>query len=353
MTNVPKLNGPLSELTKDFEHVPLKDIVAWINRSVEDREADAKKRGKTARPMNSFMLYRSAYAERTKKWCLMNNHQVVSSVLGASWPMETQEIKDLYIEYARIERENHANAHPGYKFTPLKSQKLGRKRKERAEENSDEEEPSDLSDPGYEPKSRRNGNKRLKMSRQESEYPASLGPRDGYFREGQNGLARSRFAATNPGKPPPAQIGASDLHGQYYQTMMRGNPQFGAIQDVVLQKAEIPSSRYETALAPSVVGLPGQDHFDLLNQHASGGEGLPSEPQLDPLLTDYNPGYTGSPVGFSNDPRLNDLSQAELAGSLFHGYSPRPNTTSKDPSDPEVVARQWAMFDQWMETKPR
>lgn len=350
MTNVPNITAPLSELTKDFEHIPLKDIVAWINRSVEDREADAKKRGKTARPMNSFMLYRSAYAERTKTWCQKNNHQVVSSVLGASWPLETQEIKDLYIDYARIERENHASAHPGYKFTPLKSQKAGRKRKEQPEEKS-EDEPSDLSDPVYEPTSRRGGNKRLRVSRQQTGYPVSLGTREEYTREGQNGLARSRFVTTNPGKPMPLPIRSSDLHGQYYQTMMRPNPQFGPnyVQDVMVQKIEAPSPRYEATSAPPAVGLPGQDHFELLNQHTSGDSGsLPNESQLDPLLTEYNTGYIASSTDMGNDPRVHDFSQAEPTAPSLAMYPSHPDGDPLDLSGPDS-SRQWAIFDQWFE----
>ena len=339
MTNVPNMTAPLSELTKDFEHIPLKDIDAWIHRPVEEREADAKKRGKTARPMNSFMLYRSAYAERCKIWCKKNNHQVVSSVLGASWPLEPQEIKDLYIEYARIERENHATAHPGYKFTPLKSHKSGRKRKG-SEENSDEEEPSDLSDPGYEPKGRRYGNKRLKISRQQTGYPVSLGSREEYTREGQDGLARSRYGATNPGKPLPLQIGP-DLHGEYYRTMVKVNPQYAQaqnhVQDLVIQKTEAPTSRYEAPSAPAV-GIPGQARPEL----------LPNESQLDPSLAEYNTDYIGSSMNLSNDPRLHDYSQAELTAPPLSMYSPGLAADTSNDLSASDSAVQWDVFDQWM-----
>ncbi|KAF2461109.1 high mobility group box domain-containing protein, partial [Lineolata rhizophorae] len=95
---------------------------AWVNRSAEVRRQEVEKRnGYITRPMNSFMLYRSAFAERTKEWCLQNNHQIVSSVSGESWPMEPPEVREMYNELAKIERLNHQAAHPDYKFSPSKA----------------------------------------------------------------------------------------------------------------------------------------------------------------------------------------------------------------------------------------
>jgi hypothetical protein len=103
---------------------------AWVQRPVEERQKEAEQRkGYITRPMNSFMLYRSAYAERTKAWCAQNNHQVVSSVSGASWPMEPPELREFYNNLAKIERHNHQLAHPNYKFSPAKPGTASRKRK--------------------------------------------------------------------------------------------------------------------------------------------------------------------------------------------------------------------------------
>ncbi|PSK45340.1 Transcription factor ste11 [Elsinoe australis] len=121
------LPGPLSEITKDSS-IPVRNIEAWVNRPVSERNEETQKRkGYIARPMNSFMLYRSAYAERTKEWCKENNHQVVSSVAGESWPMESDELRNQYNAWAKIERDNHAAAFPHYKFSPSKA---GIKRKD-------------------------------------------------------------------------------------------------------------------------------------------------------------------------------------------------------------------------------
>jgi HMG (high mobility group) box len=128
--NIPKLTAPLSVLTKDMTNVPVRDMEAWVQRSLEDRQKEAEKRkGYITRPMNSFMLYRSAYAERTKAWCSQNNHQVVSSVSGASWPLEPPEVREFYNNLAKIERHNHQLAHPNYKFSPAKPGTSNRKRK--------------------------------------------------------------------------------------------------------------------------------------------------------------------------------------------------------------------------------
>jgi hypothetical protein len=116
------LQEPLSVLTKDSD-TPLRDMEAHANRSVETRRREVEQHNmKIARPMNRFMMYRSAYAERTKKWCDQNNHQVVSKVTGQSWKMlEPKEVKDYYDRLATLERENHQRAFPDYKFSPAKA----------------------------------------------------------------------------------------------------------------------------------------------------------------------------------------------------------------------------------------
>ena len=121
-SKTPKLNAPLSELTKYMTDIPVRDMEQWVNRADDQRHQEVEKRnGYITRPMNSFMLYRSAYADRTKQWCLQNNHQVVSAVSGESWPLEPKEVRDFYNNLAKVERDNHAHAHPSYKFSPNKT----------------------------------------------------------------------------------------------------------------------------------------------------------------------------------------------------------------------------------------
>ncbi|KAJ5961943.1 hypothetical protein N7501_006884 [Penicillium viridicatum] len=117
-----KLDGPISQLTESFHTTPIKDMDAWVARSALERQDEVrKKNGKISRPMNSFMLYRSAYAERTKKLVGANNHQIVSKVAGQGWKLEPIEIRRKYEDLAKLERDNHAATHPDYKFSPNKN----------------------------------------------------------------------------------------------------------------------------------------------------------------------------------------------------------------------------------------
>ncbi|KAF2023578.1 hypothetical protein EK21DRAFT_18648, partial [Setomelanomma holmii] len=79
------------------------------------------------RPMNCFMLYRSAYLQRARIWyrqnmrcCRQNKQQAFSSLIGESWAMEDPEIREEFKSYARIEDENHKAVHKSYKFSPRK-----------------------------------------------------------------------------------------------------------------------------------------------------------------------------------------------------------------------------------------
>lgn len=114
---------PLSELALEHPDIVIADIGAYVNRSTEERLREVeqcKTPGKIKRPMNAFMLYRKAHQNLAKAHCTQNNHQVVSQVCGAAWPMEPDSVREQYNEWAKLERLNHQAAHPGYKFTPSK-----------------------------------------------------------------------------------------------------------------------------------------------------------------------------------------------------------------------------------------
>lgn len=123
---VPKLTAPLSELTKNLQHIPM-DIEAWCNRPIEQRKL--ANRIKISRPLNNFMLYKKAYRERCMAWCGVNDNRVLSNISGQSWALEPREIKQLYTHYAEVERKNHLEAHPDYKFSPKRVKRTSRKRK--------------------------------------------------------------------------------------------------------------------------------------------------------------------------------------------------------------------------------
>ena len=319
---IPKIDAPLSELTKNMDDVPVKDMHEWVNRSAEIRRREVEHRkGYVTRPMNSFMLYRSAYAERTKIWCLQNNHQVVSSVSGESWPMEPPEIRDRYNEYARVERDNHAKAHPGYKFSPSKAQNSGRKRKG-ASEDVEEEEPSDLDDADYEwrPKSgRRSRTKRNKNPNQDIGYPSSNTSLEDLGMKGLNvnlGQNMSSYQFTNPGKPLPKQIDVNALYNQYYQTNTYPSSMGSNVEDVVIRKTETPNMQYGTA--QPLVGLPGIHHYALLDQPIfDDSSAAMNDSQVDPLLLAYDNEYPVHQNDLMAEQQVQgDEDQARLFGTV-------------------------------------
>lgn len=228
-SKTPHLTAPLSVLTKDM-HVPLKDMDEWVHRPAEVRRQEVEKRnGYVTRPMNSFMLYRSAYAERTKQWCLQNNHQVVSSVSGESWPMEPPEVREQFNEWAKIERANHAAAHPDYKFSPSKT--ASKRRKD--EDSDDDEEPDGLDDPDGEYRGGRSVRQRRQPSKESPFLPSSHGfETTPYFGQQGPGMEHSQYQYIAPGHPRPSNV-AFDHNGLPY------NPQTGAyIQAAVTQQPQ-------------------------------------------------------------------------------------------------------------------
>lgn len=124
------LPGPFSE---HCQHIPARDMEAFVHRPKLDRLKEKETREKqhnknpVPRPMNAFMLYRSAYTGRCKGFLNIENHQMVSKALGESWKMESQGIRDLYNEWSATERANHHSAFPAYKFTPKKDSTAARR----------------------------------------------------------------------------------------------------------------------------------------------------------------------------------------------------------------------------------
>lgn len=247
--------------------IPIKDIAKWVHRPTEVRLQEVKeKKGYVTRPMNSFMLYRSAYAERTKVWCTQNNHQVVSSVSGESWPLEPPNIRDMYTEYATIERNNHKAAHPNYKFSPSKAQTPGRKRKG-ATQDIEANDASELEDSSYKYRSRPKAKRSRKVD-QEQRYTMTDTPINYHAYGGLEtdlGLNRSSYQVTNPGKLAPAPLDYQGLPGnRYYQPTIHPSPTAKYVEDVTFQMVQAPTQNY-SATQP-LVGLPGAQHDELLEE---------------------------------------------------------------------------------------
>ena len=302
-----------------------------MNRPAEVRRKEVEKRsGYVTRPMNSFMLYRSAFAERTKIWCLQNNHQVVSSVSGESWPMEPPAIREQYNEYARIERDNHQKAHPEYKFSPSKNQNSARKRKDIPEE-PDDDEPSDRDldfewRPASERRLKSNGGKR---QGQETRYPVNTVQ--------QPGMAyhRSSYQVSNPGKPLPAAMTEHDLYSHYYQKTVHPTLNGLNMEDIRIRKTATPGMH--SGNAPPLIGLPGAHHYELLDlEPFDGNRGSLDEPQVDPTLLAYDNNFSGQANGFITERQFREYNDDILFGTETHqqqyGQQSREDTYHADPN---------------------
>ncbi|GLA10255.1 hypothetical protein AnigIFM60653_002349 [Aspergillus niger] len=125
----------LNALTDGMQHIPVRDMDAWVDRPVETRRQEALQWHKRIpRPPNSFILYRLAYSDRVKYWLGRNDHQTISRLSGQSWKMEAPHIRKEYETLAEMEKRNHARAHPGYRFTLSNKQGKPRTAKGRSQE---------------------------------------------------------------------------------------------------------------------------------------------------------------------------------------------------------------------------
>lgn len=258
----PLLDGPLSILTKDY-NIPVKDMDAWVHRPVSERlEQAAKNKNHISRPMNSFMLYRSAYADRAKHFCRENNHQVVSQVTGASWPLEQKEIREMYEEFARIERDAHHNAHPDYKFAPNK--KGATKRNYGGKDDDDDE------DPEWE------GSKRNRRSQTASSGPGrrshSSTPFDDRYRSVYHPpIHPSSYWASNPRGQAPMGMGPES----YYHPIVSQYSQ--QVDDVAMRRMQYPQYAHG-----QVIGLPNNNFPGMIAaQYPEQMYGDAIDPQLD------------------------------------------------------------------------
>lgn len=318
---IPKLDGPMSELTKDSP-VPVVDIEAYVNRSTEERRkevADGKVPGKIKRPMNAFMLYRKAYQNRAKNWCSQHNHQVVSQVCGDSWPLEPEHIRLQFNEWAKMERDNHQKAHPGYKFTPSKPQKS------KLRKDSEEPEPSEAGDFDWDSRptgsTRDRSRTKTPLAESDDDYqpPRSVYHRQTYATRGPARVAmppqnRSTFYYTNPGKPMPLPYDPRELPGHYYQTTHLRDPQrqpvHGTVEDVMMRKTASPGSAFHHQQQPQAG--PGLEFMDYPQPQYAGpphSQLLDIDRHIDPsLLADglpYDPNMARYGLGdYVSDPQL-------------------------------------------------
>ncbi|KAI4204072.1 MAG: hypothetical protein LQ350_001465 [Teloschistes chrysophthalmus] len=295
------ISAPLSQLCLD---VPVVDVFEKVNRPIEARQEEARKDNKIKRPSNSFMLYRSAYGDRVKALYPQNNHQIISRICGASWKMETPEVTEKFKAYYEMEKENHAKAHPTYKFSPAKASP-SRKRRGTGE-TSDEEDGTDI-DAEYRPRGgRRPRPTKVPRSETPTSYPASLAnPLLGSYQPAlihpTMGYDASSWQASNPGKPLPAPMNSYLADGHMYHTSVV--PRGSSVEDVFMYRAEAPRPQLQLS-SQALVGLPGGSHEELLG--VSSAEDSPS-PQVDPLLLNFDDEFPGPAHRIAHDQAFGDL----------------------------------------------
>ena len=262
-----------------------------MHRPIEVRRHQVSKiSGKVARPMNSFLLYRSAYAGRTVEWVSKKNHQVVSQLAGKSWKLETVHIRKKYERLATVERNNHAKAHPGYKFAP--------KVKKQASQAGGRTAPSlsHLSPSGSSPA--------LTHNLTHNHFMGSM-DFDGKWKSHgsiplnsvEDGLPTmtyldSAWSTRNSDRPPPEMIQAAELFHDLQQTH---NPQFkGAhLEDGRLSKVELPDLHYTSS--PALAGLLGANHHLLQPHSSTPRHGVSTDSGMDLQLLGF-PGYPSTTI---------------------------------------------------------
>jgi hypothetical protein len=309
-----KLNAPLSELTKHLNCTD--DTEQYVNRPKEERrrEVERKKKGKVPRPMNCFMLYRRAYADRTKELYSQNNHQIVSRVVGVSWRMEPATVRNFFEEMAQIERQNHRKAYPEYKFTPNKNGNPPKRKRgpDLDDENSDFEN-DDLDDdimPAAKSLRRNPEGALLYDHSPHSRTPTPLDSsysgydsrtstpldhsRDSLYTVGE--VHKSSWASTNPGRPVPGML-SPPQQNHYYQPSIQKSSLGPGIEDVTYRRMHFPAAiQFDTSAA--LTGMPGGAPHDFLqppHTHASTQVSIDGI-QVDPQLLQSN----GLPIDFTH-----------------------------------------------------
>ncbi|KAL8736219.1 MAG: hypothetical protein Q9166_000374 [cf. Caloplaca sp. 2 TL-2023] len=325
------ISVPLSQLCLD---VPVVDVFSKVNRSIEERQEEARKDNKIKRPSNSFMLYRSAYGDRVKALYPQNNHQIISRICGASWKMETADVTEKFKMYYEVEKENHAKAHPTYKFSPAKSSP-SRKRRGTGDTSDEDDIGSELGDldSEYRPRGgRRSRPAKIPRAGTPTSYPVNanlnnyqslmVNPNVPYMNQ-------STWQFSNPGKPMPAPLDRPFEH-QYWQTAI--HQRAPNVEDVYVFRTHGPQT--QAPVSQALIGLPGGSHEELLG--VDSGENSPS-PQVDPLLLGYDGAIPEHGGDFAHEQNFGNLDHQGLYESGLQT------------SGPDNAAHYHSPFDSWKE----
>ncbi|PYH99147.1 hypothetical protein BO71DRAFT_314810 [Aspergillus ellipticus CBS 707.79] len=348
------LAGPLSELTKHMDSVPIKDMESHVHRSIERRHEEVvKNNGKIARPMNSFMLYRSAFAERAKTLFSQNNHQVVSEAAGDSWRLESNEIRTKYERLAHIEKINHLEAHPGYKFSPAKD-----KKKRTGMENGRTMVNTPDSSPALlQPRAMSSSEVDSSGWESRDSTPFDFPPEHGLSREPF--LPPSSWHTATHDRSHSGIIPSSEP-SQYLQQAIHPGI-MPHVEDVRFKKSGLQDLHY--VQSTSLAALPGGTHHDLLQP----SNPIPGSGQLDPQLLNMHTELQSPTQLFGNSPystvwqetpgtncysptttSVAPSSVAYTAGSVYQPIPSLDNRETWDPNHEATLDGPGGEFDRWI-----
>lgn len=314
-------------------NVVIADIAAYVHRPKEVRlqeVAQCKIPGKIKRPMNAFMLYRKTYQNLAKVLCTQNNHQIVSQVCGDGWPLEPERIRDQFNKWAKIERENHQNAHPNYKFTPSKPAK----KPKRVDYESDEG--STLGDPNWAPG-------RPPRQAQAAGAPMSIYDTHQTYGSPNVGLSppsappphpnHSGYSYPNVGRPMSVSYDdTGTAEGHYYQQSMYSAPvRDGLLEDVMVRRtpSPVPYGRDDQ--------IPHQAYYVLPSQYPPMPHHVGPEQAVDPSLMSRPEGvrYDGFYDGFGLEADTQWQAQQDMSGmsppGLQESMAPLDDVLAQDP----------------------
>ncbi len=106
-------------------HQPTGAVMDMQLESLSNRNKNRKRnRNNPPRPCNSFMIYRREYHQWIKQHCpfvVLSEVSFISKSAAYEWSLEPQYVKEIYIEKARIEREQHMMLYPNYEYHPRRT----------------------------------------------------------------------------------------------------------------------------------------------------------------------------------------------------------------------------------------
>ncbi|GES81447.1 HMG box protein [Rhizophagus clarus] len=79
------------------------------------------------RPLNSFMIYRREYQKKIKEQnpnILLSELSRISKSAADKWASEPQQVKQIYAEKARAEKERHMKLYPNYVYCPRRPSRI-------------------------------------------------------------------------------------------------------------------------------------------------------------------------------------------------------------------------------------